>query len=58
MTTQPDKAAEAARRKRWAKVAAVAGALLGAACHFVPPDYQVACSSITKVAGMFLGGCS
>lgn len=48
---------EPSRRKRWAKVAAIAGALLGVVCHFVPPDYQAACSSLARATGLFLGGC-
>lgn len=49
--------ASRARRKRLAKRAAVVGAALGALCHFVPPDYQAACSAVFKAAAMSMGGC-
>lgn len=51
------RAAAKVRRKRIAKGAAIAGALLGALCHFVPPDYQAACSAVSKAASLSIGGC-
>lgn len=43
------------RRKRWAKFAAIAGALLGAVCPFLSPDYVAPCEAAAKL--FFLGGC-
>lgn len=45
------------RRRRLARIAAIAGALAGAACHFAPHDYQAACSAIAKAASLSMGGC-
>lgn len=45
------------RRKRLAKRAAVVGAMLGAVCHFVPPDYVAPCQAVFKAAMLSLGGC-
>jgi hypothetical protein len=56
----PDLATKLSRRrrlKRAAKIAAVVGALAGAACQFLPPDYQDACKAVTKAASLSVGGC-
>ncbi len=57
MTDLEKRAATKVRRKRLAKGAAIAGALLGLVCHFVPPDYQAACSAVAKAASLSIGGC-
>lgn len=54
MTTEIEKSA---RRRKLVKRAAIAGALLGVVCHFVPPDYQAACSAVVKAASLSMGGC-
>lgn len=57
MTDDLDKrAATAARRKRLARGAAVAGAALAVICHFVPPKYQDACAAVAKAASLSCGG--
>lgn len=45
------------RRKRVLRIAAIIGTLAGAACHFVPPEYQAACGALTKAATLSAGGC-
>lgn len=42
-------------RKRWMKRAAIGGALLGVACHFLPPDYKVVCQAAAKITAVSCG---
>lgn len=44
-----------ARRRRLARYAAAAGALLALVCHCVPPKYQAACNAISQVATLTCG---
>ena len=45
------------RAKRVARIAVIAGALAGLACHLVPHDYVAPCQALTKAVSLSLGGC-
>lgn len=44
------------RKRKWWKVAAIAGIVLGAACHALPPKYQEPCRAASKVISIASGG--
>ncbi len=44
MTSQQKKSA-----KRWTRIAAIAGMLLGIACQLVPPEYKVVCNLAAQI---------
>lgn len=47
---------KSADRRKLARRAAVAGALLSVACHLLPHDYRAICSAVTKIATLSCGG--
>lgn len=44
-------------RRRLVRRVAIAGSLLGFACHLLPPEYHHVCSSLAKIASLSAGGC-
>lgn len=44
------------KHRKWWKFAAVAGVVLGAACHALPPKYQEPCRTAAHVIAICTGG--
>lgn len=51
MTDQPTKK----RHHKWWKFAAIAGTVLGVACHALPPKYQAPCQAASHVISICTG---
>lgn len=49
-------AAKNDKKRKWWRWAAVAGAVLGAACHALPPTYQAPCQAASHVISICTGG--
>ncbi len=47
---------EPKKKRNWWKIAAIAGTLLGVACHALPPKYQAPCQTAARVISICTGG--